>query len=380
MPPRYMERMQRQSATYRSMFGEPPPYTSARSRAESVESTMSADTGESQRPGKTRQPPPQYYQVGHPTAARFDKPALPLASLVLVTGANGWLGMHIVDQLLERGYRVRGTMRDSDKATATANYFREKYEPGMLTTTIVPDMARPGAFDLAAQGCAGIIHVASVMSYSPDPDIVIAPSIAGAINALEAAAKEPGVKRFVYCSASAAGVSQGNGSRNEVTHESWNMASFKSAWESGPFEADRAHAVFASMLPSVLWGKMLDPGNQGFRTSCGQLKSIFDGNAAATAWAPPQHFVDVQNSALLHVAALVLSDVQAQCPYNITSILRLLRMLYPHKAIQGDVSDHGVDLTVFKEAPQAEELLKRMGRPGWTDIETSVARNCEASV
>ena len=176
----------------------------------------------------------------------LDKPAIPRDSLVLVTGANGWQGLHIVDQLLEHGYRVRGTVRDAEKAVWTSDYFREKYGAGRFTTAIIPDMVPQGAFDLAARGCAGVVHVASVMSFSPDPNEVIAPSIAGALNALEAAMKEPSVRRFVYCSATAAAVSQGTAMRNEVTNESWNMSAFKTAWEPPPYEHDRAWAVFSS--------------------------------------------------------------------------------------------------------------------------------------
>lgn len=82
----------------------------------------------------------------------------------------------------------------------------------------------------------------------------------------------------------------------------------------------------------------------------------------------------------------MLPDVRGQrifaagSPYNINSILQLLRGLYPSKVFEGDISDHGVDLTVFKDAPKAEELLRRMGKQGWTDIETSVSRNCEAFI
>jgi len=148
---------------------------------------------------------------------------------------------------------------------------------------------------------------------------------------------------------------------------------------------------------------MLDPQDRGYRTSVAQLKCMFDGDAAATAWAPPrksiietvqrtgeadnfraEYFVDVQDSALLHVAALILPDVRgqrifaAESPYNINLILQLLRALYPNRVIEGDVSDHGVDLTKFRDAAKAEQLLRRMGKKGWTDIETSISRNCEA--
>ena len=33
---------------------------------------------------------------------------------IVVTGATGFLAAHIVDQLLERGYNVRGTVRNKN--------------------------------------------------------------------------------------------------------------------------------------------------------------------------------------------------------------------------------------------------------------------------
>lgn len=249
MAPRFMERMQKQSAGYRNVFGDPhfdpPPYPPTRGRSLS---TMSSALGSLQREqGKPLpSPPPQYHQVTQAGAAAFHQPALPQDSLILVTGANGWQGMHVVDQLLEHGYRVRGTVRDAEKAVWTSRYFEDKHGPGKYTTAVIPDMVPRGAFDIAAKGCAGIIHVASVMTFSPDPNEVIAPSIAGALNALEAAAREPSIRRFIYCSASAAAVAQGTGVRSEVTNESWNMAAFRAAWEPPPYEIDRAWAVFAS--------------------------------------------------------------------------------------------------------------------------------------
>lgn len=43
-------------------------------------------------------------------------PAVPSESKVLVTGVNGFIGIWIARDLLERGHSVRGTVRDEKKA------------------------------------------------------------------------------------------------------------------------------------------------------------------------------------------------------------------------------------------------------------------------
>ena len=175
-----------------------------------------------------------------------DVPAIPKDSLVLVTAANSWQGLHIVDQLLEHGYRVRGTVRDAEKAVWTSKYFLDRYGAGRYTTAVIPDMAVKHAFDIAVRSCAGVIHVASVTSMNANPNEVVTPSIAGALNALEAAALEPSVKRFVYCSSVAAAISHERGYRNEVTSQSWNMLDFNDAWSPPPYEEDRALSVYGA--------------------------------------------------------------------------------------------------------------------------------------
>jgi len=49
-----------------------------------------------------------------PTISKGDK--------VLVTGANGYVAMWLTRLLLERGYRVRGTVRTSDKGEYIQRY------------------------------------------------------------------------------------------------------------------------------------------------------------------------------------------------------------------------------------------------------------------
>jgi len=49
-------------------------------------------------------------------------------SLVLVTGASGYIAGHIIKLLLERGYRVRGTIRSvkRKKRCRTSLQFQER--------------------------------------------------------------------------------------------------------------------------------------------------------------------------------------------------------------------------------------------------------------
>ena len=80
--------------------------------------------------------------------------------------------------------------------------------------------------------------------------------------------------------------------------------------------------------------------------------------------------VDVQDSALLHIGALILPDVKQQrifaacTPWNISSITQLLRGLFPQRTFPDIGPDLGVDLTVFKETNKAEELLTKDGKEG----------------
>ncbi len=80
------------------------------------------------------------------------KPAIPIGSTVLVTGISGYIGSHVADQLLQAGYRVRGTVRDEAKGKWVRELFAGKYEESQIETIIVADMAQTGAFDEACKG------------------------------------------------------------------------------------------------------------------------------------------------------------------------------------------------------------------------------------
>lgn len=90
----------------------------------------------------------------------FQNLALPSGSLILVTGANGYIASHVVDQLLQLGYRVRGTTR-GDRPWLN-DFFIKKYGKACFETMIVEDMTSPTAFDLALQGVKGVVLVVRI--------------------------------------------------------------------------------------------------------------------------------------------------------------------------------------------------------------------------
>ena len=74
---------------------------------------------------------------------------IPTGSLVVVTCANGYIASHVVDQLLQAGYRVRGTVRNAKKGGWIVDFFEKKYGPGIIKLIEMPEMTEPGAFNEA---------------------------------------------------------------------------------------------------------------------------------------------------------------------------------------------------------------------------------------
>ena len=77
---------------------------------------------------------------------------LPKGSLVLVTGANGYIGSHVADHLLAAGYRVRGTSRSEEKAKSIADVFEKRHGKGAFEYAVVADMFKEDALTKVLKG------------------------------------------------------------------------------------------------------------------------------------------------------------------------------------------------------------------------------------
>jgi len=63
-------------------------------------------------------------------------PALQNKGTILVTGASGYLAVHVIEAFLNDGFGVRGTVRSSAKGDYLVNQFKDK----PFKYVIVPDM------------------------------------------------------------------------------------------------------------------------------------------------------------------------------------------------------------------------------------------------
>jgi dihydroflavonol-4-reductase len=115
-----------------------------------------------------------------------------MAGRVLVTGANGFLGRHLVAELVRRGYPVRALLRPGTASPFPADWDVEYCEE---------DLARPVNISHLinlANGCESIIHAAALAQVNParNPEVMLT-NIGGTENALRMARKAS-VSRFVY--------------------------------------------------------------------------------------------------------------------------------------------------------------------------------------
>jgi len=228
-------------------------------------------------------------------------PALPPKSTILITGVNGLIGSHCVDQALAAGFKVRGTVREIKRCTWMNEHFDKAYKPGLLELVEVDDVYQKGYLNEAVKGISAVIHTvpskfsAGITEIEPATTMEITSVIA----ALEAANNEPSVKRFVLTSSAWAAGSPMANTPYTLTRESFNENAVRQAYATDPapnglqmymalktrmeqeaWKWIREHQpafVFNSVLPDTTMGHIIDPENQSLKTTGGLVKVLYDG-------------------------------------------------------------------------------------------------------
>src|SRR2546422_1279116 len=83
---------------------------------------------------------------------------------VLVTGGSGFVGSHVILQLLNAGHAVRTTVRSLKREDSVREMLKGAgADPGGLLAFFAADLERDAGWAEAVAGCDYVIHVASPM-------------------------------------------------------------------------------------------------------------------------------------------------------------------------------------------------------------------------
>ncbi|HEX6150301.1 SDR family NAD(P)-dependent oxidoreductase [Nocardioides sp.] len=124
-------------------------------------------------------------------------------ALVLLTGASGFLGIHVVQRLLDQGYDVRAFVRSPDRLRRNLAPLGVDVDDSRLQV-ITGDMTDASAARDAVRGCEYAVHAAATFSYRRrDADRMLRENCVGTTTVLDAAIDE-GCAGIVHVSSTVA--------------------------------------------------------------------------------------------------------------------------------------------------------------------------------
>lgn len=268
---------------------------------------------------------------------------------ILVTGGTGFVAIHSILQLLNRGYEVRTTVR----SITGKDKIYEMLKNGGITDFskldfIEADLTSDKNWLEAMIGCQYVLHIASpiFLRLPKNEDEMIRPAVDGTLRVLKAA-REAGVKRVVMTSNFGA-VGYSHKDRNSlVTEESWTNPNEKglstynkskvlaeqAAWD---FMKTEGGSLELSVInPMGIFGPSLSADlSSGFE----MLKKLLDGTMKAI---PDIRLgiVDVRDVAELHILAMENPDAKGQRflalaggTMSLLEIVKLIKIKMPYVA------------------------------------------------
>ena len=123
---------------------------------------------------------------------------------VLVTGTTGFIGLHCVQQLLEKGFAVNGTLRSFDRKDEVINALSSHNTSTEHLALFETDLLDDKGWDKAIEGCEYILHVASPFVLTPEnEDFFVRPAVEGSLRVLKLA-NNHNIKKVVLTSSFAA--------------------------------------------------------------------------------------------------------------------------------------------------------------------------------
>jgi dihydroflavonol-4-reductase len=265
--------------------------------------------------------------------------------LILITGISGFIAKHCAVELLNYGYRLRGTLRSMEKANEVRATLAQHSDIAGIEFAEA-DLGAEKGWDAAAKGVHGVLHVASPfpLSQPKDENDLIRPAVDGTMRVLKAAIAN-GAARFVQTSSSVAIMYGHPKARTAAfTEDDWSILDGPgiSAYAKSKTQAERAardHIAqtrpdlhFSTINPGFVLGPLLD---RDMWTSGELIQMFLKGKYPGC---PKLSFatVDVRDIAKMHRLALETSEPSGGRYIGVSETSWFIDMMRPIKARLGE--------------------------------------------
>lgn len=124
---------------------------------------------------------------------------------VLVTGASGFIALHCIQQLLDQGYHVKGTVRSENKKIEVLDSMKNNSINSENLEIVFANLLKDEGWNEAVMDCKYVLHIASpfLLEQPNDEDDLIRPAVDGTLRVLNAC-KLNSIKKVVLTSSFAA--------------------------------------------------------------------------------------------------------------------------------------------------------------------------------
>lgn len=240
--------------------------------------------------------------------------------LVLVTSASGFIATHIIKQLQESSYKVRGVVPNLEDEEKVKHLHNLCPEANVKLELVQADTSKSEAWDEPVKDAQYVIHVISPFpkNNSKDDNELVQPAVDETLAVLKACVAAKSVKRVLMTSSTAAILSHSDaGGDNKVYNEDdWSdptkldpygkckTLAEKAAWEYIKELSDEEKIELTVINPSYVMGPVL-PGTRCFSSEV--VKVLLERDIPVV---PKLNFsiVDVRDVAAAHVKAMTMEE------------------------------------------------------------------------